>query len=458
MSKMGSAYGTLADLAASSPVESLTSPKERIENPTIIIAPDLIALDDSIMESELAVIENSDAMDITEERFSADADIAEFFYEETDDEDDFSVQVWKRRSFDMRLQLARERLKRNLTLFSDRPSLQRTEFGMARFVAAHQRFEKRNNARIIMLEDDGEEEVFNDCCIPELLHLVDSVPMNPLPEILSGSLVDFFYDDHGDFSYIPPAPMPSMSEYPNFTRDSKTGCTRSIMHNISRMADLKKWHGKIIDLQNSNSGIQDVQLPRTGQLANEYARLYTQPNILPRANTMDSYASRHILGKTCALICAAHGFDSISTQTLDVLTDVLAHHLQTLGMTLRYYIERINADLASKMSDTEILLHVLADNGLQDPGRLGDYINEDIFKYGSRVKELGNRLQYAYSTADSLPGVTGEMDIEDQGDQIMRFFVFVSLAGIALVKSDLICWECVSLDWIYSVFLCQSGT
>lgn len=86
------------------------------------------------------------------------------------------------------------------------------------------------------------------------------------------------------------------------------------------------------------------------------------------------------------------GFQGTSKIALDVLTGVASEYLLNVGRTIQFLSEKYG----KKMSSEEIILHTLFESGITRVGDLERYLQDDVVRYGSRLSELGKKLDNAY--------------------------------------------------------------
>eukprot|EP00842_Homolaphlyctis_polyrhiza_P000939 jgi/Hompol1/1846/HPOL_002777-RA len=92
---------------------------------------------------------------------------------------------------------------------------------------------------------------FSKAFLPELKYTANSLPqIEPIPSNRTGDLVSFFETPHRNTNmpYIPPAPMPSMSEYAEFRPDHHSQLNINIMKNIRELQRIKETYAHIVEI------------------------------------------------------------------------------------------------------------------------------------------------------------------------------------------------------------------
>ena len=102
-------------------------------------------------------------------------------------------------------------------------------------------------------------------------------------------------------------------------------------------------------------------------------------------------------------------FAGTSKTALDVFTGVASEYLLNVGRTIQFlsekYGKKMSPEVRSKHNvlfhrtypaHQEIILHTLFESGITRVGDLEQYIQDDVVRYGSRLSELGKKLDNAY--------------------------------------------------------------
>lgn len=140
----------------------------------------------------------------------------------------------------------------------------------------------------------------------------------------------------------------------------------------------------------------------------------------PFAKLSNEGATDILESKTQYLLAHA-GFEGVQRTAADVLTDVTAEYLMSMGRTLRMYTDQF----AHEMSVEEIVLHTLFENGGMDVRSLESYIVDDVLRYGSKMSDLLRKLQASYRDTLNTTNLTMEDEAyfaenaEGNNDQIM---------------------------------------
>ncbi|KAI8139598.1 hypothetical protein BJV82DRAFT_626694 [Fennellomyces sp. T-0311] len=121
---------------------------------------------------------------------------------------------------------------------------------------------------------------------------------------------------------------------------------------------------------------------------------------------IDEQSGLQLLQRTLAKLLAHAGFEGVQENAFNVLTELAIDCLLNIGKTLRTYWD----DYGRQMSNEEIIMHVLYENGVSDITQLESYIRDDVERYGHRLDELHRKLESSYQ--DILTGPSERSDDE----------------------------------------------
>ncbi|KAI9496603.1 hypothetical protein BDB00DRAFT_807985 [Zychaea mexicana] len=121
---------------------------------------------------------------------------------------------------------------------------------------------------------------------------------------------------------------------------------------------------------------------------------------------IDQNSGLQLLQRTLSKLLGHAGFEGAQTSALNVLTELAIDYMLNVGRTIRSYWD----DYGRQMSNEEILMHVLYENGVSDISELESYIRDDVERYGHRLDELHRRLESSYQ--DILTGPVEKSDDE----------------------------------------------
>lgn len=89
-----------------------------------------------------------------------------------------------------------------------------------------------------------------------------------------------------------------------------------------------------------------------------------------------------------------------------------------LGKTISIYHVRYR-----ELDPSEILLHTLVQNGIENVANLEYYIRHDILQFGSKLSDLRYKLVTAYQDIDLLPE-SEDIQLEQHADQVISGSLF----------------------------------
>ncbi|KAJ1675740.1 Transcriptional activator spt7 [Spiromyces aspiralis] len=132
---------------------------------------------------------------------------------------------------------------------------------------------------------------------------------------------------------------------------------------------------------------------------------------------LDARTARSLLHRTCSVLLAHAGFESLTYPALACLTESIVDYMLNLGKTLRNYVDRYSRT----MSLEAILSHSLYENGVESLDDLEYYIRDDLGRTGLRLNDINRKLEATYREliSSEMSGGTGvdsaaPMEIEGQ--------------------------------------------
>ncbi|KAI9268278.1 hypothetical protein BDA99DRAFT_603761 [Phascolomyces articulosus] len=121
---------------------------------------------------------------------------------------------------------------------------------------------------------------------------------------------------------------------------------------------------------------------------------------------IDQKSGLQLIQRTLSKLLGHAGFEGAQSTALNVLTELAIDYMLNVGRTIRSYWD----DYGRQMSNEEILMHVLYENGVSNITELESYIRDDVERYGHRLDELHRRLESSYQ--DILTGPIEKSDDE----------------------------------------------
>ncbi|XJO77614.1 hypothetical protein BDV3_002171 [Batrachochytrium dendrobatidis] len=278
-------------------------------------------------------------------------------------------------------------------------------------------------------EDKDLLRIFQQSFLPELQHWNSSFPhLQAHPKNVHGDMAMFFPSvEEISQSKIPPAPLPTMSEYSEFMSDPKSILHASITKNILELQHIKDTFYKILAKQSPPQPFELVipaSIPR-----DPYHPLWKREDLPPA--TINQHTARAILRKMCSVIIAHAGFDGVCESALASITDVALHYFSNLGRTLRVYMDKYSRSLSLEV----ILLHTLNANGIENHVFLETYIQNDVLGLGTKLTDIRRKLDTAFAQLSrSADHMTADDDVvfEESQDQIISGNFFQDM-GIDLL-------------------------
>lgn len=141
------------------------------------------------------------------------------------------IKIWKTRTFHQRVKLLKERADQLQKPFGERKLLRRSDSGVNYYIQQEKMYFRRNDLRMKALlnckHSEEDKELFMNYNLPELF-ISNSVPESSYKIHSSGDLASFYYDETSNAPYIPPAPLPSLSEYSEFIIDTTSPLNNGI--------------------------------------------------------------------------------------------------------------------------------------------------------------------------------------------------------------------------------------
>ncbi|KAI8905630.1 hypothetical protein EDD86DRAFT_211955 [Gorgonomyces haynaldii] len=277
--------------------------------------------------------------------------------------------------------------------FSEQKSWPHSEERMQHYLEEQRQYIKRNNLRRKLFSQGMDQEklqeppsVFRSHTLPELNSFHNCAPVSvPVKPRFPGEWSEFMYDDYGQEPYIPVAPMPSMSEYPELRIDLESKLNQEMIKNCDHLLTIKQTFYKILDRLNlmSTDIVQSLDLPPPIP----FEPLWKREDLPPLH--LDQRAGASVMKQSCAHILLHQGFDGATEDTLNTLTDVACQYMKTLSATIVYNTER-----KTNHTTEDILIASLFESGLgiQD---LSQFIRNDIFIYGEKIQDTRKKMDAA---------------------------------------------------------------
>ncbi|KAK6453936.1 transcription factor, member of the histone acetyltransferase SAGA complex [Scheffersomyces xylosifermentans] len=124
-----------------------------------------------------------------------------------------------------------------------------------------------------------------------------------------------------------------------------------------------------------------------------------------------------VLRRTMGKIAMQTGFESTSPFAINTLTQVAEKYMGNLIKTLKLHLE---SNSSNKLSETEILLLSLLENGVDKPDDLYTFVQERIVKQQAKLKDLRAKLSNFLKEL-LRPGLENfnERSFEDNSEQFM---------------------------------------
>ncbi|KAH6567237.1 hypothetical protein BASA60_009134 [Batrachochytrium salamandrivorans] len=272
-------------------------------------------------------------------------------------------------------------------------------------------------------------EAFRLSFLPELQYCTSSLSqIHPQPSSLPGDLDPFFAPPEDRAApKIPRAPMPTMSEYPEFVPDPKSLLHASMTKNVLELQHLKDTFYKILAKQ---APLQPFELSLPNPVPRDpYKPLWCADDLPPPA--INRISAQSILRKMCSVVIAHAGFDGVCESALASITEIAVHFFSNIGRTLRVYLDKYSHFLSPEI----ILIHTLSSNGIEDQQALETYIHNDVLRLGVKLTDIRRKLDAAYSQLDRSPDhVVADDDVifEESQDQIISGNLFQDM-GVDLL-------------------------
>lgn len=188
--------------------------------------------------------------------------------------------------------------------------------------------------------------------------------------------------------------------------------TRQMVENISQIKRARELTDRIATAKDF------IENPEESRPALHYLNTpldAAPPNILldphgqagrPELNQSTAHA---MMKRLSAMILQHVGFESAEGRALELFTNLFEHQLRNLGQTIQTYISNHSATMSSE----EILHHTLFENQVQGFAELEDYVTEGITKYGSKLRETGDKLRSKLEGLASRPRAEDDSEVED---------------------------------------------
>ncbi|RHZ76124.1 hypothetical protein Glove_203g56 [Diversispora epigaea] len=272
--------------------------------------------------------------------------------------------------------------------------------------------EQVGNDSIISSESDNDEEAEIE---RELQEILSNFDMPKFPDLWDPEIDNPDRDKFFEPGYDPSANNPTLDQYPQL-QFPKRGTALMIENNIQTLKRSRILHSKLMAAR------QNIPLSHLGitETAPEEQITQIKPNIDPRnlpPLMLNSEGAFESTKRVVAKLCQHAGFEATSHTALTILTEVAQDYFLNLGKTLRTYID----DYGKKMTPEEIVTHTLYENGVTSINKLESYVKNDIIRYGSKLRDIHNRLETTYKEALASPEnhETEEESFPDSEDAFM---------------------------------------
>ena len=205
-----------------------------------------------------------------------------------------------------------ERNQRFGRQFSETSALCSTGSGYANYADSHSKYLLRNKHRRSKFTSSQSltfnQELFQDYFLPEISHFADSYPILSVhvPRF-PGEIADLCYDELSVEAFIPAAPNPSLSEYPEVGINQNSKLCQAIMRNISDFNEIREVHYNIVSHLDQ---APKEALPKLGTIDKpSFKPTWAKKDLPPLA--LNSQSSYHVLKRSIALLFAHEGFECL---------------------------------------------------------------------------------------------------------------------------------------------------
>lgn len=333
------------------------------------------------------------------------------------------IKKWKQKTFTIRARILKERIEQYRLPFGERDALERTEAKVAQYLHQEKLYLRRMSLRKEMVNAgkhiDEDDTTFNSFHLPELVNFNSSVPLPLSKPCKTGDVAVFLMDEELSSMYIPPPPLPTLSEYKQFQVDMTSTLNKCFVKNVAEFKAIKDIHTKIINNVNVIAAESYIPYRSTVPHHTPFQYTHSEENLPPAV--LNSDATAHVMKQTCTWIAAHVGYDSASAQTMHTLNDLAQQYMIHLGKTLKQYMDR-----REERSASDVLLHVLNENGVSDPVVLDSYIRQNVVRHGEKLQRLRQKLESALNYLQKEEDV----DMEQNNEGLMRFDVLIVVETI----------------------------
>ncbi|EPS42468.1 hypothetical protein H072_3613 [Dactylellina haptotyla CBS 200.50] len=333
---------------------------------------------------------------------------------EVDDDLDLEYKTWKTMTKKSRARAASERHKlfRSGKIQLDEPALIRGRVGMGRFIRSELSHGDKDAAKdikaplAVAVEEQPDEE---DEMLPNYYKVLDSVPELPWNLAWLGDDDDEI-DKYNDTLRMAPKGI--------FTQPA-TGLARNMDSNMKIMQDTRKICHKI--------GVIKQMQVQTQVYSNQFVKydpaefIEKEPEdflVSEDGPVMSGEVSKAAFQRSVAKIFYHAGFEDFQPTAFDLVTDIAGSFFKKMGKTVMLYQETVLP--TGKFAPDEILLHTLAENGLEIES-LESYIKDDVERLSIKLMQLKERMR-AYLD-DLLRPTLQDAENPEAAEEDMRHFI-----------------------------------
>ncbi|KAK6349990.1 Transcriptional activator spt7 [Orbilia brochopaga] len=333
---------------------------------------------------------------------------------EVDDDLDPEYKIWKTMTKKSRARAASERHKlfRGDKIQLDEPALIRARVGMGRYIRSELAHGDKDAAKdikaplAVAVEDQAEEV---DEMLPNYYKVMDSVPEVPWNLSWLGDDeedVDKFHENlrlapKGGFTQ-PPAGLGKVMD----TNMKVIQDTRKICHKIGVIKQMQTQ----TQIYSNQFGKYDPK---------EFVEQEPEDFLVSDDGPiMSAEVCRAAFQRSIGKIFYHAGFEDYQPTALDLVTDIATSFFQKIGKTVMLYQETVLP--TGRFEPDEILLHTLAENGLEID-HLESYIRDDIERLGGKLVQLRERMRGHLS--DLLRPALQDVENPEAAEEDMGHFI-----------------------------------
>ncbi|KAI9311667.1 hypothetical protein BX666DRAFT_1994349 [Dichotomocladium elegans] len=246
-------------------------------------------------------------------------------------------------------------------------------------------------------------EYVHTCGIPEITDgnedIFDKEIARELPKAIQGSSQEQLEEAYSDI----PLDLHPSARFPAY------GLDRIIDGNLRQLEKIRTMYAKCSAIKNNTpvSSIPFIDTQAKSKMPSSTAAI---SEVDAPALILSAESGFQLMERIVSKLLAHAGFEGAQRSALGILTELAVDYMLNLGKTLRYYWDDYGH---RQMTDEEILIHALYENGTKSIDELESYIHNDIERYGVRLQDIYCKLETSYQ--DLLSGSYDRSEEDDEG-------------------------------------------